>query len=109
MGSLPKSVRRSAAVAFQASTSQRYPVTMPCRISCTLSVDASVARTAIMLVRPYGRVVLMGGVRMLGGNDLALPYPWIMRNLITIKGTVDVFTDGGLGNGRPGQERIGRS
>ncbi len=23
---------------------------------------------------------------MLGGNDLALPYPWIMRNLITIKG-----------------------
>ena len=28
----------------------------------------------------------MGGVGMLGGDDLALPYPWIMRNLITIKG-----------------------
>lgn len=50
------------------------------------SVDASVARTAIMAVRPYGRVVLMGGVGMLGGDELALPYPWIMRNLITIKG-----------------------
>jgi alcohol dehydrogenase len=50
------------------------------------SVDAAVTRTAIMCVRPYGRVVLMGGVGMLGGSDLALPYPWIMRNLITIKG-----------------------
>jgi alcohol dehydrogenase len=50
------------------------------------SVDAAVARTAIMCVRPYGRAVLMGGVGMLGGDDLALPYPWIMRNLITIKG-----------------------
>ena len=50
------------------------------------SAAASVARTAIMAVRPYGRVVLMGGVGMLGGEDLALPYPWIMRNLITVKG-----------------------
>ena len=50
------------------------------------SADASAARIAIMSVRPYGRVVLMGGVGMLEGNDLALPYPWIMRNLITIKG-----------------------
>ena len=23
---------------------------------------------------------------MLGGADLALPYPWIMRNLVTIRG-----------------------
>ena len=50
------------------------------------SVGASVARTAIMTVRPYGRAVLMGGVGMLGGQDLALPYPWIMRNNITIHG-----------------------
>ena len=50
------------------------------------SVPASVARTAIMAVRPYGRAVLMGGVGMLGGEDLALPYPWIMRNLVTLKG-----------------------
>jgi alcohol dehydrogenase len=50
------------------------------------SALASVARNALMTVRPYGRAVLMGGVGMLGGDDLALPYPWIMRNLITIRG-----------------------
>ncbi|WP_338671277.1 zinc-binding dehydrogenase (plasmid) [Pantoea dispersa] len=50
------------------------------------SAQATVARNAIMSVRPYGRAVLMGGVGMLGGDDLSLPYPWIMRNLITVKG-----------------------
>ena len=39
-----------------------------------------------MAVREFGRVVLMGGVGMLGGDDLGLPYPWIMRNNITIRG-----------------------
>lgn len=43
-------------------------------------------RTAVMAVRAYGRVVLMGGVGMLGWDDLALPYLWIMRNGITIHG-----------------------
>ncbi len=47
---------------------------------------SSVARTAAMTVREYGRIVLMGGVGMLGGDDFALPYPWIMRNNITVKG-----------------------
>jgi alcohol dehydrogenase len=50
------------------------------------SVSAAVARTAIMTLRQGGRAVLMGGVGMLGGEDLALPYPWIMRNLITLRG-----------------------
>ncbi len=50
------------------------------------SVGAGVARAAIMTLRQGGRAVLMGGVGMLGGDDLALPYPWIMRNLITIRG-----------------------
>ena len=50
------------------------------------SVDAGVARAAIMTLRQGGRAVLMGGVGMLGGEDLALPYPWIMRNLITVRG-----------------------
>ena len=50
------------------------------------SVDAAVARAAIMTLRQGGRAVLMGGVGMLGGDDLALPYPWIMRNLITVRG-----------------------
>jgi hypothetical protein len=31
-------------------------------------------------------VVLMGGVGMLGGAGLDLPYPWIMRSCITIHG-----------------------
>ncbi len=63
----------------------------PGPIDCVLdilppSVPATVSRTALMTVRPYGRVVLMGGVGMLGGEDLALPYPWIMRNCVTIHG-----------------------
>jgi len=43
-------------------------------------------RAAAMTVREYGRVVLMGGVGMHGGDDLALPYPWLMRNSITVRG-----------------------
>ena len=50
------------------------------------SVGAGVARDAIMTLRQGGRAVLMGGVGTLGGEDLALPYPWIMRNLITVRG-----------------------
>jgi alcohol dehydrogenase len=44
------------------------------------------ARAAIMAVRPYGRVVLMGGVGLQGGGVLELPYAWIMRNCVTIIG-----------------------
>ena len=63
----------------------------PGPIDCVLdilppSVGTTVVRAALMTVRPYGRVVLMGGVGMLGGDDLALPYPWIMRNCVTIHG-----------------------
>lgn len=47
---------------------------------------SAVARTAAMTVREYGRAVLMGGVGMLGGADLALPYPWLMRNSVTVRG-----------------------
>ncbi|MGV7216698.1 zinc-binding dehydrogenase [Bradyrhizobium sp. UFLA05-112] len=50
------------------------------------SVSPTVVRAAIMAVRAYGRVVLMGGVGMAGGPGLELPYPWIMRNCITIHG-----------------------
>ncbi|WP_079059993.1 alcohol dehydrogenase catalytic domain-containing protein [Streptomyces bungoensis] len=50
------------------------------------AAPASVARAAAMTVREYGRVVLMGGVGMLGGADLALPYPWLMRNSVTVRG-----------------------
>lgn len=41
---------------------------------------------AVRAVRPGGRISLMGGVGMAGDGDLALPYPWLMRNNITIRG-----------------------
>jgi alcohol dehydrogenase len=50
------------------------------------SADPAAVRAAAMTVREYGRVVLMGGVGMNGGAPLALPYPWIMRNSITVRG-----------------------
>jgi alcohol dehydrogenase len=50
------------------------------------SAPATAVRAAAMTVREYGRVVLMGGVGMLSGDDLALPYPWLMRNSVTVRG-----------------------
>ena len=63
----------------------------PGPIDCVLdmlppSAGTQPVRAAAMTVREFGRVVLMGGVGMLGGDDLGLPYPWIMRNGITIRG-----------------------
>jgi alcohol dehydrogenase len=70
---------------------QRMRAAAPGAIDCVLdilppSAGVTPVRAAMMTVRPYGRIVLMGGVGMLGGDDLALPYPWIMRNGITIYG-----------------------
>lgn len=63
----------------------------PGPIDCVLdlmppSAPASAVRSAVMTVRPNGRVVLMGGVGMGGGKDLELPYAWLMRNNISIRG-----------------------
>src|SRR3954452_5092275 len=63
----------------------------PGPIDCVLDIlppaaNAVQVRTAILAVRPYGRVVLMGGVGMQGGAGLELPYPWMMRNCITLRG-----------------------
>ena len=63
----------------------------PERIDCVLdimppSVSPTVVRAAAMTVRPYGRVVLMGGVGWSGAPDLGLSYRWLMRNCITIMG-----------------------
>lgn len=63
----------------------------PGSIDCVLDLlppaaTAVQARTALMAVRPYGKVVLMGGVGMAGGVGLELPYVWIMRNCVTIIG-----------------------
>ncbi len=61
---------------------ERMKQAVPGPIDCVLDLlppvaSAKTVRTAAMTVREYGRVVLMGGVGMLGGDDLALPYPWI--------------------------------
>jgi alcohol dehydrogenase len=60
-------------------------------IDCVLDLlpreaNASQVLAAVLAVCPGGRVVLMGGVGRQGGTDLALPYPWLMRNDITIRG-----------------------
>jgi alcohol dehydrogenase len=63
----------------------------PGPIECVLdllppSASTTTVRAAMMTVRPYGRVILMGGVGMLGGPGLDIPYTWIMRNLVTARG-----------------------
>ena len=66
-------------------------LTAPGGIDCVLDIlppaaSAIQVRTGIMAVRPHGRVVLMGGVGVLGGAGLDLPYPWMMRNCISLRG-----------------------
>lgn len=60
-------------------------------IDCVLDLlpalaNASQVRAAILSVRPYGRVALMGGVGLSGEGGLDLNYRWVMRNSVTIRG-----------------------
>jgi alcohol dehydrogenase len=87
-GSRVRTVRLSG---DEAEDRARMGRAAPGPIDCVLdllppSAGTTAVRAAAMTVRQFGRVVLMGGVGMLGGEDLALPYPWIMRNCITIIG-----------------------
>ena len=84
-------VRTVALTGDEAEDRERMKRAAPGPIDCVLdllppSAGTAPVRAAAMAVREYGRIVLMGGVGMLGGDDLALPYPWIMRNCITIIG-----------------------
>jgi NADPH:quinone reductase-like Zn-dependent oxidoreductase len=70
---------------------ERMKRAAPGPIDCVLDilppgVAPSVVRAAVMTVRTNGRVVLMGGVGGQGGLGLELPYPWIMRNNVTLRG-----------------------
>jgi alcohol dehydrogenase len=70
---------------------ERMQQAAPGAIDCVLdllppSAGTKPVRTAAMTVREFGRIVLMGGVGMAGGDDLGLPYPWLMRNGITLRG-----------------------
>ena len=59
---------------------ERMKKAAPGGIDCVMdilppSAPTTAVRAAVMTVRPYGRAVLMGGVGMLGGAGLDLPYP----------------------------------
>lgn len=59
----------------------------PGPIDCVLDILPPAAspaqvRAALLAVRPYGRVVLMGGL----GQDVGVPYGWLMRNCVTVHG-----------------------
>ena len=82
---------RPVRLAGDGADTRRMQEAAPGPIDCVLdllppSAGVAAVRAAIMAVRPQGRAMLMGGVGMLGGDDLALPYPWIMRNLVTLRG-----------------------
>lgn len=70
---------------------ERIEAAAPAPIDCVLDLlppaaTAAQTRAAVLTVRPGGRVVLMGGVGMSKDDPLALPYPWIMRNNVTLRG-----------------------
>jgi NADPH:quinone reductase-like Zn-dependent oxidoreductase len=84
-------VRPVRLTGHEAEDRQRMQAAASGPIDCVIdlmppSVGPNTVRAAAMAVRPYGRVVLMGGVGMQGGPGLELPYPWIMRECITIQG-----------------------
>jgi alcohol dehydrogenase len=73
----------------EADDRRRILQAAPGPIDCVLDIlppaaNAIQVRTAILAVRPYGRVVLMGGVP--DGAGLDLPYSWMMRNCVTLRG-----------------------
>jgi alcohol dehydrogenase len=80
-------VRTVAMAVDEESDRARILEAAPGPIDCVLDLlppaaSATQARAALKTVRPFGRVVLMGGVR----EDLALPYSWLMRDCITMRG-----------------------
>ena len=84
-------VRTVKLVGDEAQDREQMRQAAPGPIDCVMDilppeVSTTTVRAALMTVRQNGRVVLMGGVGMLGGAGLELPYPWIMRNCITIHG-----------------------
>lgn len=84
-------VRTVRMLGHEADDRARILQAAPGPIDCVLDIlppaaSAAQVRTAVLAVRPYGRVVLMGGVGMQGGAGLELPYPWMMRNCITLHG-----------------------
>ena len=85
----------------EAEDGERMRRAAPGPIDCVLdilppSAGTAPVRAAAMTVRPRGRIVLMGGVGSLG-EDLGLPYRWIMRNDITVRGAFMYPPDAAVG------------
>ena len=73
-------VRPVKLVGDEAADRESMRQAAPGPIDCVLdllppSATIAAVRAAMMTVRPYGRVILMGGVGMLGGPGLDIPYP----------------------------------
>jgi alcohol dehydrogenase len=92
-------VRPAAMTGIEADDRRRIVELAGGPIDCVLDLlpreaTGAQVRAAALAVRPGGRVVLMGGVGRQGGSgatasidaDFALPYPWLMRNDITVRG-----------------------
>lgn len=80
-------VRTVAMAGDEAADRQRILDAAPGPIDCVLDIlppaaSAAQVRAAVQAVRPGGQVVLMGGVQ----HELALPYAWMMRYGITVRG-----------------------
>jgi alcohol dehydrogenase len=78
---------RRAVMQGDADDRQRILDAAPGPIDCVLDLlppaaTAAQVLAAALTVRPRGRLVLMGGVR----EDVALPYAWLMRNSVTVRG-----------------------
>lgn len=86
-GKRVRTVAMDASAESEESDRARILEAAPGPIDCVLDILPPAAsprqvESALMTVRPYGRVVLMGGVR----DDLAVPYSWLMRNSVTVRG-----------------------
>jgi alcohol dehydrogenase len=80
-------VRTVAMVGDEAADRAHILEAAPGPIDCVLDLlppaaSAAQVRTALLTVRPFGRVVLMGGVH----EDICLPYGWFMRNSVVVRG-----------------------
>ena len=82
---------RTVVVTGDAGDTAKIKATAQAPIDVVLDIlppQASInqVKVAILAVRPGGRIALMGGVGMGTGTELSLPYPWLMRNNIPIRG-----------------------
>ena len=71
----------------EAADRERILEAAPGPIDCVLDLLPPAAipvqvRAALLTVRPYGRVVLMGGLR----TEIEIPYSWLMRYCVTVRG-----------------------